>query len=220
MSRKIGVFAGTPVDTDFGKDIFERAGFYVISFALAKSPSEQTDLQYYHKKELEQNIAKKSLEMQRSGVEKIVIYCNSLSSAVDYKSISKKTGIQILTPLEAYENLPKSVKSIALITANGISAYKIDSVIRNSRSDIHTVTYSNLGLVEQIERRLEPRQIINEQNIGGLIYYLENISSDKYKIDSILLGCTHFPYLKEEIKKITKLNIIDPADYIISRIQQ
>ena len=39
---------------------------------------------------------------------------------------------------------------------------------------------------------------------------------DKYKgkVDAVVLGCTHYPIIKEEVKKIINTDIIDMSDYI------
>ena len=75
-----------------------------------------------------------------------------------------------------------------------------------------------MSIVESIEEKKSPKQIIDELNLQGFIKYLENINHPKYKSDTLILGCTHFPYLKNEIKLLTKLNIIDASDDMIRRL--
>ena len=75
-----------------------------------------------------------------------------------------------------------------------------------------------MSIVESIEDKKSPKQIMEELNLEGFIKYLENISHPKYKTDTLILGCTHFPYLKKEIKLLTKLNIIDTNDDMIRRL--
>lgn len=212
---KVGVYAGTPVDTQMGVDLLEEIGIETLAFPLAQDPMEQTRLQYFSKEELESLMEKKIQEGRSLGMEKVFIYCNSLSSAIDYEKISKKMGIKIITPLESYKNLPADVKNIAIFAANGISAYKVDEIITRTRPEIRTIPIGNLALVESIEEKKSPEEIIKNLNIRDLISYLENIRDQRYKIDSIILACTHFPYLKEELKKLTKLRIIDPVENMI-----
>ena len=214
----VGVFAGTEVDTKMGVEILENCGFETISFPVAKNPEEQTKLQYFSKTQLEELIIKKAEIGKSQGMEKIFIYCNSLSAAIDYKHISKILGIEIITPLETYENIDESSKNIFILAANGISAFKIESIIQENNTGKFTMTFGNLSVVENIEEGKNPKEIISDLNLKGLIDYLENIKEEKYKIDTILLGCTHFPYLKEEIQKQTNLKIIDPAEDMIKRL--
>lgn len=217
---KVGVFAGTLVDTKMGADILHKRGIYTIDFPLARNPQEQTKLQYYSKEKLEEVFTKKAIEGKRDGIEKIFLYCNSLSSVIDYKKISAKVGLEIITPLETYNNLDEKVKNLAILAANGVSAFNVDKLIRQSREDINTITYGNLSIVNSIEEGKSPRQIIEDLNLDGLLKYFESIKDKRYKIDSIILACTHFSYLTDELNKITKIKIIDPTEDMIRRLMQ
>lgn len=216
---KVGVFAGTLVDTQMGVDLLKEKGIEALAFPMAQSPKEQHKLQYYSKDELENLFLQKAEVGKAMGMDKIFIYCNSLSSAIDYKKLEEKIGLNIITPLESYKNLDRSIKNLAIIAANGISAFKIDQIVYESREDIHTISIGNLSIVESIEEKKKPAEIIKTLNLDGLIKYFENIEDERYKIDAILLGCTHFPYLKNELKKISNLKIIDPADDMIARLE-
>lgn len=217
---KIGVFAGTLVDTKMGVDLLEKNGFETLSYPLAENPIEQTKLQYFSQDELERLISEKVFQGKKEGLGKVFIYCNSLSSAINYERLEKDLGVPIITPLETYKNLDPSITNIAILGANGISAYRIDKIITEFNDGIHTISVGNLPMVLSIEEKTSPREIIENLNLDGFIDYLENIRDARYKIDTILLGCTHFPYLKEDLEKLTDLNIIDPADNMIARLKE
>lgn len=87
---KVGVFAGTKIDTQMGVDLLEKKNIKTLSFPLSKNPKEQSKLQYYSKEKLEELFYQKVLEGKNKGMEKIFIYCNSLSAAIDYKKIEEK----------------------------------------------------------------------------------------------------------------------------------
>ena len=38
--------------------------------------------------------------------------------------------------------------------------------------------------------------------------------------EALLLGCTHFPCLREELEKICRLPIIDPADMMYEELMK
>lgn len=215
---KIGVFAGTKVDTQMGVELLQSRGFETLSYPLAATPQEQTNMQYFSQSQLENLVEEYAQDAIAKGAEGIFIYCNSLSSAIDYEKIEKNIGIPVITPLETYKNLPKEVRNVAILGANGISAYKIDQIITKHNLDVNTISIGNLSIVESIEENKDPREIISLLNLEGLIKYLEGIKDERYKIDSIILGCTHFPYLKEELERLTTLNIIDPAEDMISKL--
>lgn len=213
---KIAVFAGTYVDTKMGSELLIKNGFEVVECPMSKTPMEQTKMQYYSEVELTNLFKKKLQEAMENGVEKAFIYCNSLSSAFNYKKVSQELNIEIITPLEIYETLPKNVKSVAIFAANGMSSQMIDKIV--VKNGIKSISIGNMSIVEEIETKKSPKEIIEKLAIDKLIEYLEKISGE-YKVDSIILGCTHFPYLKEEIEKLTKINIIDPAEEMIKKLR-
>ncbi|NLD17576.1 MAG: aspartate/glutamate racemase family protein [Tissierellia bacterium] len=215
---KVGVFAGTKVDTQMGVELLQSRGFETLSYPMAATPQEQTNLQYFSKTELENLFEENARDAINKGAEKIFIYCNSLSAAIDYEKIEKNIGVPVITPLETYKKLPKDVRNVGIIAANGISAYRIDSIITQHNLDVNTISIGNLSIVESIEEGTAPEEIIRLLNLEGMIKYLEGISDPRYKVDSILLGCTHFPYLKTEIEKITNLNIIDPTEEMVGKL--
>lgn len=215
---KIGVFAGTKVDTQMGVELLKSRGFETLSYPMAATPQEQTNLQYFSKTELEKLFEENAIDAIKNGAEKIFIYCNSLSAAIDYETIENNIGIPVITPLETYKKLPKEVRNVAIIAANGISAYRIDEIITRHNLDVNTISIGNLSIVESIEEGTSPEEILRLLNLDGMIEYFQGINDERYKIDSILLGCTHFPYLKEEIEKITDLNIIDPTEEMIKKL--
>lgn len=215
---KIAVVAGTRVDTKMGVNLLKNVGIGTISIAMADNCTDQTDMQYYSSEELEQRVKLEIEGAKAKGAEKVFIYCNSLSAAIDYEKISKETKIEIITPLETYKNLPKESKNIVVIAANGLSAYKIDKIIKDSDKSKNIISVGNMSIVELIEEGLNPSEIVERLNLGGMLKYIEGISDEKFKVDSILLGCTHFPYIKSELKNLTDLKIIDPAEDMIEKI--
>lgn len=220
VDMKVGVFAGTLVDTKMGKYILDDLGYETLFYPMAKNPYEQTKLQYYSKEKLEEIFISKALEGKSQGMEKVFIYCNSLSTVIDYEKISKKIDLDIITPLETYKNLDKDIKSLAIFAANGISAFNIDKLIRESREDISTITIGNLSVVASIEEEKSPQKIIEDLNIKGLLAYFENIRDERYRVDAILLGCTHFSYLRNHLKKLSKIKIIDPTEDMVRRLDK
>lgn len=215
---KIGVIAGSFTDTNMGCELIEKYGHIAISLPISKNCVEQSKTQYYSKEKLNEIFMKKCELAIKQGAKKILLYCNSLSCVVDYETVSSKLGIDIITPLEVYKNLPSNCKNIAILGANGLSAFNIDRIIQEHNKDSRTITYGNISIVEMIEERLEPKDIMEKLNLESFINYLENIRLDKFKIDTVLLGCTHFPYIKQEIQKITNLKIIDPSIEMINKI--
>ena len=82
-----------------------------------------------------------------------------------------------------------------------------------TNEDIYMVGSGNMAIVSAIEEGLEPAEIVEKCGIDHMIKYMEACGCE-----ALLLGCTHFPYLKEEIKSICDMPIIDPADEMYDAI--
>ena len=54
----------------------------------------------------------------------------------------------------------------------------------------------------------------NDFDFENLFNYFEQT-----KVEAVVLGCTHFPYIKEELEKITKLSIIDVGIFMIESLK-
>ena len=64
---------------------------------------------------------------------------------------------------------------------------------------------------EELAPRIEKGWVDNEENLTILRDYLLALPKD---IDTLVLGCTHYPLIRKEIVEILgdKINIVDPAD--------
>lgn len=224
---KIAVFAGTPVDTQMGVQILQAEGYDTISCPLAKNAKEQTKMQYYSKDALQQAFDKELEQAIAKGVQAVVIYCNSLSVAVDYSFLSKKYQIPIITPIESYRKIAKNYRNIVILAANSFSAYRIDEMIHRENPNIRTMTFGMMNLVEAIERAEMPKKISEDLNLKGFIDYLLGISREEDQVEAILVGCTHFPYVMSELysflekgsDKNKKVAICDPGKDILENLK-
>ena len=65
----------------------------------------------------------------------------------------------------------------------------------------------NMAIVRAIEDGLEPEEIVEKCGLRHAVKYMEACGAE-----AIVLGCTHFPYFREELEALTDLPVIDPAD--------
>ena len=218
---KIAVIAGTPVDTRMGVEYIERKmheaggdpGFMPLYCPAALDCDEQVKFQYSdddEKRAIMDNIFDQAIG---EGVRDFFIYCNSLSGAFDFdtyavrKSIESGADIRVYTPLQVYRRLGSSYSRVGVVAANNLSAHAIEEALMASNPDIYMIGTGNMAIVRAIEDGLPPEEILEECGISNLLKYVEACGAEAF-----VLGCTHFPYIKEEIKKLTGLPIIDPAD--------
>ncbi len=215
---KIAVIAGTLIDTEMGAEIIRSHGLEAVSVPMSKTCEEQASMQYFSKDKLENIFSNQLRNAIENGAEKAFLYCNSLSCAVDYKRIQSELDMEIISPLDIYKKLPDGVNNIVVLAANGLAAYSIEKIIREADSERNVLAIGWIPLVQAIESGASPEEIVEQMNIKGLIKFIEGIKSEKFKPDSIILGCTHYPYIKEELKKYTGLKIIDPAEEMLKKL--
>lgn len=210
---RIGVIAGTPVDTQMGVGVLESKGIQGIGYQTASSPQKQNELQLLHKDKLYDIVVEIILQAKNQGIEKFFVYCNSLSAAVDMDRVSRETGTFIVTPFTVYRELANDYSKLLILAANGQSCAKIESILLEANKELAMWSISALPLVKEIEAQNCDIEIFSKMNFGILLSWAE-INS----FDGILLGCTHFPYMKDILVNNTSIPIIDPAEKMVERL--
>lgn len=210
---RIGIIAGTYVDTQMGVDFFAAKGIAAKGYPVSSSPEEQSSLQILSPKELTEDIRKLVRSIKDEGKDTVVVYCNSLSTAVDFQTISKEEGIRIITPLSAYKTIASKYNFIGVLTANNQTSSGIERIMLGVNPEIDVVGIALLPVVILIEANVPAKAIIEKFALNHIVQFFNTIGAD-----AIILGCTHFPYLKHELGKLTSLPIVDPAELMYEMI--
>lgn len=208
--------AGTPIDTAFGLEILQQHNIHTMAHPISKTCKEQNDLQLLSKREL-QLLVEKIIFSWLPTTDLFFVYCNSLSAAVDFEHIAEKYQCKIITPLFVYDRLGNRYKSVLLLTANTVSSQTLEQRLLESNPKLKTVVYSNLQIVEDIENKKAPEQILRDNGILNLLEGFEYFSHADQA--ALILGCTHFPYFKEALRNKTAIPIIDPADWMLDALK-
>lgn len=217
---RVAVLAGTPVDTAMGVEYIKNKNSDIEGQCLlplyepvAESCDAQLGFQYSDddaKLAVMENIFDPLIE---DGVRDFFIYCNSLSGSFDFDSYAVKksleTGgdVRIYTPLQVYCGLGAAYDRLGVIAANNLSAHAIEETLTGSHPGIYVIGSGNMAIVSDIEEGLDPAEICEKRGLAEMAAYMKACGAE-----ALILGCTHFPYLKEELAKLTDLPLIDPAD--------
>lgn len=162
----------------------------------------------YGNKSIEElkKLAKKNCEFLISKqVDMIIVACGTVSSnCLNY--LKNQFNIPILSIVEpTIEYLTNSeYKNIGVIaTAATINSHIFKNSVRNK--NVYEIATPELATL------IENNNLINIKNI--LHYYLDNYIS---KIDLLVLGCTHYPIIKNDIEYLFdhKIRILDMADLV------
>lgn len=210
---KVGVIAGTPIDTQMGAEFLASKGITSVGYPVSSCPEEQSKIQILSSIELGNEIRNIIKKAKRENIYTIMIYCNSLSAAVDMDNIAKEENVRIITPLNVYKSIAYKYKNIGVLTANNQSSAGIEKVVQSVNSNCNVIGIGILPVVIEIEKGTSAENIINKFALRNIIEFYNCI-----KVDAIILGCTHFPYLYNELKKYSSVPIIDPAELMYKMI--
>ena len=217
---RVAVLAGTPVDTAMGVEYIknknsETEGQYILPLCEPVSESCDSQLKFQYSDNDEKLAVMNNIfdPLITDGVRDFFIYCNSLSGSFDFdsyaasKSLECGDEIRVYTPLQVYRSLGESYSRIGVMAANNLSAYAIEEALMSTRNDIYVIGTGNMAIVRAIEDGLSPEEVVQKCGLEKAVKYMEACGAE-----AIVLGCTHFPYFKEELAKLTALPLIDPAD--------
>ncbi len=212
MLERIAVIAGTYIDTKMGVECLAKKGIKdVLSMPVSKNPLEQFEFQISSEENKRSAMLRTLTDAKNQGCERVFLYCNSLSGAVDFPSLAAETGMRIITPLDAYRNIAPKYRNMAVIAANAQGLSGIEKIMTAANPSIRLLNCSlRISTVEDIEAGEKPSRIIERYHLDKLTqWFAENGS------EATILGCTHFPYFKEALAAVSPIELIDPADDMI-----
>lgn len=211
----IGIIAGTPVDTAFGVDLVKRVTDNYISVAISQNPEEQTVFQVLKESDKNAHMTAVLKDCQAKGVTQVLVYCNSLSSSVDFDQLSRDLSLDILTPLHFYRDLALSYQTMGLLAANAQGSAGIERAITltNPQSRVHAI--SSLDWVEAIEQEIPAQEMVDQMGLKETIRLFETL-----KVEAIVFGCTHFPYFLAAYQEETHLPCVSADAYFVEKLSQ
>lgn len=124
------------------------------------------------------------------GCKLIVIACNT-ASAISKDYLRSKYSIPIIAIEPAYKTVSNNEKTLVMATNATINSDKFHTLF-NTYDNHNTILLSCSGLADLIE----------EGNKEKIINYLNNKIGEYRGVKNVVLGCTHYPLIKEEISKV------------------
>ena len=213
--KPVIVMAGTPVDTQMGVDCLTAHGLTGLFCPVSTDPNQQTAFQI---SSMEEKVAAVTALLRSAqethGCEKAFIYCNSLSGSVDFGPIARETGLRIVTPLDVYRRLAPRYHSLAVIAANAQGTAGIERTLLTANPALTLRSTGLLPVVLSIEAGEPPEELVARHRLPELAAeFLEPFQDAG--VDTLVLGCTHFPYFKEVLARQIRLPILDPAEEML-----
>ena len=147
----------------------------------------------------------------------IIMACNASSAALssELSAINNKLNIPIFGIIDhcTKEITKSNYRKVSVwttkVTAES-NAYKTQIKSINPNIFVEEIQCPKLvPMIESLKFTLEERDRI-------LSEYLDLTSKDT---ELIVLGCTHYPLILEDIKSLTKKNVMDPADSLVKNLK-
>lgn len=210
---KIGVIAGTPVDTQMGVEWIVARGHEALGFACSADASAQNEMQILHRDELLHIAIAGCREMAERGAQGIFVNCNSLSGAIDLSALRRALRVPVVTPLDVYTHCARQYDRLAVLAANGQSLAAIEHTILTANPGCTVFGAGLLPLVQAIETGADPEEICRRLAIVQLTDSFEAIGCQ-----ALILGCTHYPYIENVLRAHVRGEVINPGDEMLSML--
>lgn len=211
----IAVLAGTPVDTQMGVNFLAASGLSGLPFPLASDPRRQTAFQISSQEEKEAAVLSVLRGAMSRGCRRVFVYCNSLSSSVDFAPLAAVTRLHIVTPLDVYRAMAPKYQRLGLIAANAQGLAGIERTLLAANPALDLLGACALPVVLAIERGEAPEALVENHHLPELAAWFQQCG-----MEALVLGCTHFPYFKRELAERTSLPLIDPAEEMVRRLKE
>ncbi len=154
--------------------------------------------------------------LKEKDVKVCVIACNTVCS-IAYNVLCKEFDMKIFNIVDScIKELSKiEFDKIGVVATKGTINSKIyENGIKNISKDIEVYNVLAPLFVPIVEEGLVGTKISK----NAVEYYLEDIKNKN--LDYIVLGCTHYPFLKNDIKEmINNIKFIDPAKYTANDVK-
>lgn len=165
------------------------------------------------------DLARKNIEfLLNLNCKLIVIACNTVTAvAIDcFRSEYKVPFIGMEPALKPAALQTRSKKIGILATENTFNGRLFKQTFDKYANGLEVFIQPGYGLVELVENGDQ-----NSEKARSLLkeYLLPMLEKG---VDTIVLGCTHYPFLKEMIQTVTKnsVTIVDPADAVAAQTKR
>jgi len=168
------------------------------------------------KSELNQLTERITKFLLKFDIKMLVVACNTASCySINYlRSNFKFPIVGVVPAIKPAVNISKNGKiSIMATPATAKSAYLKNLIKKHSKKDKKVLSLGCEGLEDSVEK-------LNYKKINSLLDKYLKIINDAGS-DVIILGCTHFPFLKKDIRlrANSKVKIIDSGEAIARRVR-
>lgn len=200
MTNPIGIFDSGIGGTSIWREI---TSLLPIENTIYLSDSKNAPYGEKSKEKIIEFSIKNTELLLKKGAKIIVVACNTATTnSIDILRSNYDVPFIGIEPAIKPAALKTTTKSIGILATKGtLSSTLFSSTSAKFASDIKVVEQVGKGLVELIENG----KLYSEEMTKLLTSYLTPMIQEK--IDYLVLGCTHYPYLIPQIQKIVGQNV-------------
>ena len=140
--------------------------------------------------------------LEKEGVDVIILACGTLSSKKDLLKSNKKI-IDIISPLENKLDLYKKIGIMATTQSIKTNAFK-----KYIKSELKLIACPKLV------------PMIENNNLDRIDVILKDYLKDTLSCDALVLGCTHYPIIRDYISNIFLKDIYSLDEFIVDEIKK
>jgi len=151
----------------------------------------------------------------------IVIACNTASTTAldEIRAAVDRPVIGVVPAIKPAAEISRT-KTIAVLGTPGTVRRKyVDSLIEDFASDCHVILQGSVNLVDIAEKKLSGEPVSLNWIKSEIAPLFEGRRGAD--IDAVVLACTHFPLLRDELKASVKQSVhwIDSGEAIARRVE-
>lgn len=154
-----------------------------------------------------QNVAR----MREHGIKAIVIACNTATSAAITQLREIYTDIPVIgiePALKPAVHLGENPTVVVMATPGTVAGDKFQLLKERFEAEAHVIPLGCPGLMEFVEQGILEG--------AALETYLHDLLDDilKEPVDGIVLGCTHYPFVRKAIQKVAgdRVHVLDGSE--------
>lgn len=150
----------------------------------------------------------------------VVIGCNTASTIAlsELRNHFKLPFVGVVPAIKPACKISRNKKIGVLATSGTVATQYLKGLIAEFALDCEVISYGSTRLAQIAEQKFQGLPV-NSQAVAGELYPLFNQTSGK-PIDTIVLACTHFPLLLNELSHLspTPVEWVDSGSAIARRV--
>lgn len=208
MKLKVMVVGGSEFDAQLGFTFIEARNLCGGAMPLSTDPLEGNRLQFFSQAQLHDKI--RAIIAKSEDFDILLVFCVSLTFAVNFKEITTKP---VISPLDVLHSLAPDIDRVMLLAANAQCLHGIEKIIYSYNHAASILGATDLPLVKQIEQGAPEKDILERMRP-----YL-TMAEDR-NCRQILLGCTHLSPFHQQLQQMTSLEIIDVGQQLLKMLDE